>query len=200
MPCYNSSMRLDDLPSDYYGAKVLWPAASKDPWVLVPDDDTHVNVSHHGWVELEFGVIDSEAASWFAYGQCVCLAEAMHARTGFPIAVVRCKPYAPLNNAFVHALLRVPDGRVLDINGFHQDEEILSYWERFTKQKVWIEDMSVADVIELAGHIDEMPDVEKMMTKHFADVLLVENGFLPGPWWKLPDYEVEVSLGTVLSP
>ena len=52
--------------------------------------------------------------------------------------------------------------------------------------------MSLLDVTEIAGHINEMPAVERMVSKHFADLALIAHDLLPGPWWELPDYEVKI--------
>jgi hypothetical protein len=187
-------MRIRDISDSCYLAKALDRAIKQDSWVLETDDDWRINVSHNGWVDLEPGRIDTDAVSWFRYGNCVSLAQAMHARTGFPIAMVRCHPASSSGNSFVHALLRLPSGGLLDISGEHSEAEVLREWEEALRgrQDVWIEDMMLTEVVEIAGHINEMPEFERMVTKHFADLVLIEQGLLDSPWWTLLDYDVEL--------
>jgi hypothetical protein len=85
----------------------------------------------------------------YTQGQCTALAIALSEQTGWPIvalacldmyALERCAPADPVSgilgsvasldlaDSFVHAAVLAPDGRVLDVTGFHSMRELVSAW------------------------------------------------------------------------
>jgi hypothetical protein len=64
------------------------------------------------------------AAKWEHYlrGECLSLALAIHARTGWEI--VSIEEGDPEDPEVCHVLVRLPDGRTLDADGLHEDYEV----------------------------------------------------------------------------
>jgi hypothetical protein len=55
-------------------------------------------------------------------GECLALALALHARTGWEI--VSIEDGDPEDPEVCHVLVRLPDGRTLDADGLHEDYEV----------------------------------------------------------------------------
>ena len=64
-----------------------------------------------------------ETVSRFCNGECGALAEAIERRTGWPIYLVYRSAYSP-----EHAVVQIPDGRFLDIQGLFMEDDLLEEW------------------------------------------------------------------------
>lgn len=62
----------------------------------------------------------------FTNGECGALAEAIHRRTGWPIAVITTS-CAHLEES-QHAVVKIPDGRYVDIEGIWTEDDLLAHW------------------------------------------------------------------------
>lgn len=62
----------------------------------------------------------------FTEGSCGELAKALHERTGWPIVLVADGTDGPAG--WVHAAVQSPDGRVLDVMGWHDPDVWLGRW------------------------------------------------------------------------
>jgi hypothetical protein len=94
--------------------------------------------SEEHWVRP--GVIDSDAVFLFRHGLCVMLAVVIAEETGWPASFVR--PTTPLPNfvrigkttvtrgtrRWMHAMVKVPNGNVLDIVGQQSMRQACDYW------------------------------------------------------------------------
>lgn len=71
-------------------------------------------------VRITAGVIDREARQVFTRGQCMALAAALsEANAGTPVVA-----YTPGTSSLAHALVRLPSGALLDIDGVHDPDEV----------------------------------------------------------------------------
>lgn len=62
----------------------------------------------------------------FTLKWCHVLADSLHERTGWPVVVVGDGPSGRVG--WVHAGVRMPDGRILDVEGAHHPWEWLDEW------------------------------------------------------------------------
>ena len=155
-------------------------AARFDDFALIEEEGT-VNVANNHWVELELRVIDSEAISWFAHGNCAALALAVHDLTGWPL-VIAARNANPdlLTDTWMHVLVQRPDGRYLDIQGAHTPEDIESYWRRYADGKhfdgaITMHSMPTREsVVAIVGDISEMDPFEQAVVRDFAQHLLTK--------------------------
>jgi hypothetical protein len=70
-------------------------------------------------VRISAGVIDSEARQVFTRGQCMALVVVLcEANAGTPVAA-----FEPGTDSLAHALVRLPDGSLLDIDGVHDADK-----------------------------------------------------------------------------
>lgn len=74
--------------------------------------------------DLAPGAITPAAVETFTRGACAGLAIALHDATGWPIVEVGHCDGLPL-----HFMVRRPDGRLVDIEGAHTDEDVADEWE-----------------------------------------------------------------------
>lgn len=79
------------------------------------------------------GEIDGYARRAFKVGACAALAVAIHDRFGWPLIAVTDShnvygEYAGAGSA-LHYMVRHPGGRLLDIDGLHDDQEVIEEYE-----------------------------------------------------------------------
>jgi hypothetical protein len=105
--------------------------ANPDHRVLDDDgeDTGYVNLYTQHWVEVRPGVIDPWAVQWYRHGNCALLAITLHDLTGWPLLLLDADP-----QGWVHAAVRAPDGRVLDIGGPDGAEDLAGYFRDFAPQ------------------------------------------------------------------
>jgi len=72
----------------------------------------------------------------FTEGSCAELASALHQKTGFPPVVIKdINQYAEAEDAWKHCGIKLPDGRIADVEGIHASEaEWMERWN-FLKTK-----------------------------------------------------------------
>jgi hypothetical protein len=80
-------------------------------------------------VKLTAGIIDRDARQIFTRGQCMALVRVLSdAKAGTPVIA-----FEPGTTSLAHALIRLPDGTLLDIDGVHdaadvgQDYDLVDY-------------------------------------------------------------------------
>lgn len=108
-------------------------ALNANPEDRVLDDDGEdtgrVNLRTQHWVEATPGVIDGQAHDWYRHGNCALLAITLHDLTGWPLLLLDADP-----QGWVHAAVRAPDGRLLDIGGPDTAEDLAGYFRDFAPQ------------------------------------------------------------------
>ena len=77
------------------------------------------------------GVLDSYARHAFKYGACGALAIAMHDVTGWPIVAITdhynvFEDGRAGGGSALHWTVRRPDGKLIDIDGVHDDADLVS--------------------------------------------------------------------------
>jgi len=82
-------------------------------------------------VQLTVGVLDADAVAVFTEGWCWALAVALEARTGWPIVLL-----VTSHGLWVHAGVRRPDGKVVDIEGPSDPETWVRKWEARERQRL----------------------------------------------------------------
>lgn len=83
------------------------------------------------------GVLDGYATRAFKYGACAALAIAIHDRYGWPLIAV-----TDAHNVYdfghgqeagagsaMHYMVRHPNGKLLDVDGLHNDQDIIEEYE-----------------------------------------------------------------------
>jgi hypothetical protein len=80
----------------------------------------------YGPQDVTLGVVDGRAREAFTTGQCHALALALHQATGWDLLAAGVAGRAECCPA--HWAVRVPDGRVLDIEGVHGYREFTGEW------------------------------------------------------------------------
>jgi hypothetical protein len=79
------------------------------------------------------GVLDGYAKRAFTYGACAALALALHDRYGWPLIAV-----TDAHNIYgdragagsaLHYMVRHPSGKLLDVDGFHEDADVIEQYE-----------------------------------------------------------------------
>lgn len=90
-----------------------------------------------GDIELTPGVLDENARKALTTGHCAAFALEIHKKTGWPVVGTFEKgvwdgdsaedinaAYDQYDDiAFIHSMVRTPDGRLLDVEGLHTDDE-----------------------------------------------------------------------------
>lgn len=155
-------------------------AARFDDFALIEDEGT-VNVAHQHWCELELRVINSEAISWLAHGNCAALALALHDVTGWPLVfATRNADPALVSDTWLHVLVQRPDGLYLDIQGAHTVPEVQSYWLPYATGEhadgaITMHPMPDREaVVSITGDLDLMPAFEAAVVRDFAETVLAE--------------------------
>lgn len=68
----------------------------------------------------------------FTYGDCWCLAKAIHDISGYPIVALGCSHTGPAecerDRDWHHMFVALPDGNLLDVRGIWSQEAMLSEW------------------------------------------------------------------------
>ena len=68
----------------------------------------------------------------FTYGDCWCLAKAIHDISGYPIVALGCSHTGPAecerDRDWHHMFVALPDGNLLDIRGVWDEEAMLEEW------------------------------------------------------------------------
>jgi hypothetical protein len=79
------------------------------------------------------GVLDGYAKRAFTYGACAALALAFHDRFAWPLIAVTDAHNIHADHAgagsALHYMVRHPSGKLLDVDGFHTDDEIIERYE-----------------------------------------------------------------------
>jgi hypothetical protein len=75
-------------------------------------------------IQVTPGKIDANACEVYSFGQCHALALALHQETSYPIVACLSEEGNP-----DHYAVQLPDGRILDIEGAKEAEEVLEYGE-----------------------------------------------------------------------
>ncbi|MFE6967200.1 hypothetical protein ACFVAJ_19055 [Agromyces sp. NPDC057679] len=70
--------------------------------------------------------ITNEEAETFTEGDCDVLATELAARTGWPVVLVADGPAGPVG--WVHAGVQAPDGRIVDVEGWHHQDAWVDRW------------------------------------------------------------------------
>lgn len=81
--------------------------------------------------KLTFGVINDAAVEAFTRGGCAALAIAIHDTTGWPIVEV-----GHCDGLGMHSMVRTPDGRLLDINGPQNQDDVADDYEFYADNSV----------------------------------------------------------------
>lgn len=88
-----------------------------------------MNYSHLDPKLLTPGVLDGYAERAFKYGACAALALAFHDRFGWPLVAVTDAHNVHDGHAgsgsALHYMVRHPTGRLLDVDGFHDDADVI---------------------------------------------------------------------------
>lgn len=123
------------------------------------------------------GVLDGYAMRAFKYGACGALAIALHDATGWPIVAI-----TDHHNVFedgeagggsaLHWTVRHPDGRLIDIDGAHNPETLLSqYHDAADNGQAALGRSTRADVVE--WYIDcQGEPIPVALAATFVDVVL----------------------------
>lgn len=154
--------------------------ARHDDFALIEEEGT-VNVANNHWVELELRVINSNAISWFAHGNCAALALALHDVTGWPllIATSNADPNL-LADTWMHVVVQRPDGLYLDIQGAHSYAQVTEYWLPYATGEHADGDITLHsmptrdDVVAITGDITLMDPFEQAVVRDFADHVLTQ--------------------------
>jgi hypothetical protein len=79
------------------------------------------------------GVLDGYALRAFKYGACGALALALHDARGWPLIAVTDAHNVHDGHAgggsSMHYMVRHPNGKLLDVDGFHDDSDIIEDYE-----------------------------------------------------------------------
>jgi hypothetical protein len=131
---------------------------------------------------LTTGVIDDRARAAFTEGQCHALAIATHDRTGWGIELLieaaptsrwRKRERYGIEDRWVHAVNRCPDGKLLDIHGRQSEDELLERWGG--SDRVTLRPVDRETLLELHRHGSGVaPDLEG--AGPFAETLLTNLG------------------------
>lgn len=100
------------------------------------NEDGRVNVYASHWRDLELRVIDQDAINWFRHGNCAALAWELHVLTGFPLVAVEVVGPDTVGTRWMHAGVEMPDGRVLDIFGVRDVEEVVTFWQAYSTSEL----------------------------------------------------------------
>lgn len=157
---------------------------------LIDDEDSpedgRINMFAGHWVDVELRVIDHNVESWFLYGNCVILAWEMHLLTGWDVVLIENVVKAEGNSPWCHALVRHPDGSLVDINGKQSEVSIVNHWTDFMKAPYEAVDYTAGNHEAFFKHVtdeehaydmeaslaDKYFVLEREVTKDFARVLL----------------------------
>lgn len=129
---------------------------------------------------LKPGVIDGYARRVFTAGACGAIALALHDRFGWPLIAIteadNVHEGIAGGGSSVHYMVRVPDGRLLDILGLHTDEEALEEWGGHTDDGEGAIGVSAReDVWEWYG-LNQGEPVPIELAASFAEPLVEANG------------------------
>lgn len=135
-------------------------------------EDGRVVMAMNNWRDLEIGVIDGEAVSWFMYGNCGALALAMHDITGWDLVVLHGDAQATdPERTWIHVLVRNPAGELLDIEGAGDEANKSYLWRARTNLR--FETTTRAEVVALLdGDLDDYSDLEREVVKDFARIVV----------------------------
>jgi hypothetical protein len=92
--------------------------------VTPPTRDVVAVVEYRGDTEAAAMGLPTAKREHYLRGECLVLALALHARTGWEI--VSIEDGDPEDPEVCHVLVRLPDGRTLDADGLHEDYEVTS--------------------------------------------------------------------------
>jgi hypothetical protein len=137
MPRHRPRLRLKELIDEGWGEQYYLDREN----LVIPQIDP--------FVEISPGRIDSEAISWFKWGHCALLALDVHAKTGWPLVIVRTDMKTDNGTAMIHTLVRTPDNKLLDIEGPHHQEEIIDYYRGRKYKDAYLETHSKESLIDL---------------------------------------------------
>lgn len=128
--------------------------------------------------ELHPGVINSEALSHYSHGNCALLALALadEAQGSTLVLCVRSSAKRPFAaEAWCHLLVRLADGRLMDIHGVRDADEVTSSWENFhsVREPVELVEISREEAVTLCGDPETAVNaVERELARTFAITLL----------------------------
>ncbi|MBW3243698.1 hypothetical protein KUV57_13580 [Epibacterium sp. DP7N7-1] len=70
---------------------------------------------------------DIEIEHRYGQGLCYPMAQALHERLGWPIRTLTALPEAGVTRTHpVHSWVQAPDGRALDVSGFHDEDALVA--------------------------------------------------------------------------
>lgn len=124
------------------------------------------------------GIVDQEAITYFRYGNCAMLAIEIHRATGWPLVMVTADKTQPSMNdsPMVHVMVRTPEGRLLDICGLDDDEDVIDEWSakfRNVRLVTMPSEKALTDVV--GDGFDMYSDYERVLIREFAVGLINET-------------------------
>jgi hypothetical protein len=110
-------------------------------------------------------VTDAEKAT-YANGECGRLARALAEITGWEVCLVGFYTDDAGSETYVHVVVRMPDGRYLDVEGVHDAQALFDRWDN--ELSAWAEDFA-AEEIEVEYDIFPAGDLERWAEMPEAD-------------------------------
>jgi hypothetical protein len=133
-------------------------------------------------VNVRPGEICSQVINHYSHGNCALLALMLHATAPGSqlVLVVRESagegPFA--DSDWVHLLVRVPDGRLVDVQGARDEKQLLASWSSFhsVREPVRLHEISLAEAHQLCGSAADVHVLDQEMARTYAIVLLRKLG------------------------
>lgn len=123
-------------------------------------------------------VFSDRVQDTFTFGDCWLFAKALSDLTGWDMWWAGSK-HGDQERSWCHLFVKSPDGRILDVAGFHDEEEFFIYWRRIAKDWNIINktaDFHIAPVINYDNMVEYMRPrySDGVYAKRYASMLLDE--------------------------
>lgn len=104
----------------------------------------------------------------FTWGDCWLLARAMHNITGWQMVAVGCsggRADGALRD-WVHIAVRTPEGSILDIDGFHTDDETTARW----REDFWMVSAEEGDIEVFDVDVDMWNGLTEDQSARYSEI------------------------------
>lgn len=114
-----------------------------------------VAVKHN---EHLMGIFSDRVQDTFTFGDCWLFAKALSDLTGWDMWWAGSR-HGDQERSWCHLFVKSPDGRILDVSGFHNEDEFFIYWRRIAKSWNIIDkaaEFHIAQVINYDNMVEYM--------------------------------------------
>jgi len=134
------------------------------------------------------GEVCADVICHYTGGNCALLALMIHDEVPETELVLVLRGSAPAVGPWdeahwCHMLVRLPDGRLLDIEGIQDEGELLERWASFhsVREPVRLQSVTLDESAATCGSVEDVHVMEREMARTYGIVLLRKAGVLEGP-------------------